>query len=46
MHPEAPIRRRRPPARRRRLPDWAVGLAIVAAGALLAWLHVIILFAG
>jgi ferric-dicitrate binding protein FerR (iron transport regulator) len=33
-------------ARRARLPGWALALAIVAAGALLAWLHVIVLFGG
>jgi ferric-dicitrate binding protein FerR (iron transport regulator) len=31
------------PARRGRLPGWALALAITAVGALLAWLHVIVL---
>jgi hypothetical protein len=49
MHRQLTTRQdiRHHPARRaHRLPGWALALAIVVAGALLAWLHVIVLLGG
>jgi ferric-dicitrate binding protein FerR (iron transport regulator) len=45
MHRQLTTRQapRHHPARRARLPGWALALLIAVAGALLAWLHVIVL---
>jgi ferric-dicitrate binding protein FerR (iron transport regulator) len=44
MHREVAIRNlRRHRARRRAVPGWALALGLVVAGALLAWLHVVML---
>jgi hypothetical protein len=48
MHREITMRRRDRPVRDQgsRLPGWALALVIVVTGALLAWLHVIVLLGG
>jgi hypothetical protein len=48
MHRQLTTRQavRHRPARPARLPGWALALAITVAGALLAWLNVVVLIGG